>query len=58
MISKKLKKVRQGATKEYLKFEIHQLVLKAEFCMQQPFLQSPPPQDVFRAFENPNNFHS
>ena len=26
--------------------------------MQQPSLQSPPPQNMFRAFGNPNNFYS
>ena len=46
------------ATKKYFKLQIHQLVLKTEFGTQQPSLQSPPPQNVFRTFGNPDNFHS
>ena len=46
------------ATKKYFKLQIHQLVLKTEFGTQQPSLQSPRPQNVFRTFGNPDNFHS
>ena len=42
MIAKKLKKMGQGTTKEYFKLEIHQLVLNANFVIQEPSLQSAP----------------
>ena len=58
MLAKKFKKMQHGATKEYLKLEIHQLVLKAEFVVQQAPIQSPPPQNVFRSLGNPQNFYS